>query len=366
MSQAARTSEPWHEPWPADGLESVPTCPVCGAAGRSLLFADLVDKVFRVAPGRWQLWRCHGCGSAYLDPRPSIDTIHLAYSNYYTHAEPAAKDDFDRLSSLRKLRRRLVNGYTRWRFSNGEEPYSYWGLPLLFALPSQRRRLDSEYRHLPKRLTEEGALLDIGCGNGDFLHIAARCGWHVMGIDPDAGAADACRRRGLHVVHGSIGALDSAQDQFDVITLSHVIEHVHDPLGLLRACHRLLKPNGQIWIQTPSITSEASRRYGCSWRGLEPPRHLVLFNYRSLRDALRHVGFHRMRCCAVPNPIKWIANASNNIQGDVADSAYKASIVGQRLFLAKACLYQALSPSSREFLTLAAYKTGTLSGTVST
>ena len=272
--------------WPADGVESVAYCPVCGEASREVMYTDLVDNAYRVAPGKWTLWKCIQCGSAYLDPRPTRDLIHLAYSNYYTHRVLRRKDDYTSLNALRKLRRRLVNGYTDWRYSSGEEPASHWGILVLLALLPQRRRLDSEYRHSPRRPVNGGKLLDVGCGDGSFLRVATRCDWHATGLDPDVNAVASCRSNALDVLHGGIERFGAVESRFDVITLNHVIEHVPDPIELLRSCYRLLKLGGQLWLQTPNIDSLGSRRYGRHWRGLEPPRHLVLFDPVSLRSAL--------------------------------------------------------------------------------
>ena len=69
-------------------------CPVCGETDRKILHSDLIDNAFRVAPGKWALWKCAMCSGAYLDPRPNPATIHLAYANYYTHQEVLGKDDY--------------------------------------------------------------------------------------------------------------------------------------------------------------------------------------------------------------------------------------------------------------------------------
>lgn len=90
-----------------------------------------------------------------------------------------------------------------------------------------------------------------------------------------------------------LNGFGAVESRFDVITLNHVIEHVSDPIELLRSCYRLLKLGGQLWLQTPNIDSLGSRRYGRHWRGLEPPRHLVLFDPVSLRSALHQAGFQR-------------------------------------------------------------------------
>src|SRR6266852_6812100 len=78
-------SRPWLEDWPSEGLEAVKCCPVCDSGQRTQLYSNLIDNVFYTAPGHWTLYRCQGCGSAYLDPRPTPEFIHLAYRNYYTH-----------------------------------------------------------------------------------------------------------------------------------------------------------------------------------------------------------------------------------------------------------------------------------------
>jgi SAM-dependent methyltransferase len=135
-------------------------------------------------------------------------------------------------------------------------------------------------------------LLDVGCGDGKFLVLAQQMGWAVTGLEPDPSAASNTRAKGITVIEGDISALADHVACFDVITCSHVIEHVHDPVAVLQAMHRLLKPGGRLWIETPNINSFGHERYGEHWRGLEPPRHLVLFNVESLSKVLHTIGFH--------------------------------------------------------------------------
>src|ERR1700688_1700355 len=73
--------------WPRSGLESVKECPVCGSTRRRVLYGGLRDNVFFCAPGAWTLHDCLDCASAYMDPRPSAETLYLAYRTYYTHDE---------------------------------------------------------------------------------------------------------------------------------------------------------------------------------------------------------------------------------------------------------------------------------------
>ena len=135
-------------------------------------------------------------------------------------------------------------------------------------------------------------LLDIGCGGGEWLESVRSAGWTVYGVEPDPVARRMAEAKGIPV-WGSIGDVPRDAPRFDYITLSHVIEHVHDPIGLLRSCHALLKPGARIYIDTPNIDAIGHARFGRNWRGLEPPRHLVIFGRKSLYLALEKAGFQK-------------------------------------------------------------------------
>jgi 2-polyprenyl-3-methyl-5-hydroxy-6-metoxy-1,4-benzoquinol methylase len=286
----SHTDTPWNTPWPIDELESVPACPVCGSAERTMLHKDLIDNVFFVAQGKWTLHSCTQCKSAYLDPRPNPTSIGKAYGTYYTHAVGTPRDNTTQLSSFRRVRRMISNGYLNNRYGTQRQPASGLGQWVALLLHGQRQALDTEFRHLPKPAQGQ-RLLDIGCGNGSFLVNAREAGWQVSGLEPDPKAADAAQQRGLDVTVGTVDLLASESDCFDVITLSHVIEHVHEPKQLLQAVHRLLKPGGMLYIDTPNVQSNGAVLFKKNWRGLETPRHLVLFNTVSLTDLLNEIGF---------------------------------------------------------------------------
>ncbi|HEX4349274.1 MAG TPA: class I SAM-dependent methyltransferase, partial [Verrucomicrobiae bacterium] len=78
---------------------------------------------------------------------------------------------------------------------------------------------------------------------------------------------------------------------FDAITMTHVIEHLHDPMDTLRRCWKLLKPGGQITVTTPNLNSRGHQIFGADWLALDPPRHLILFTEASLRMAMENCGF---------------------------------------------------------------------------
>lgn len=291
---------PWEQDWPGAGLQTLSRCPLCGHRERSLWHCGLRDETFRVAAGRWDLWRCSSCHCAYLDPRPSEATVLDAYGCYYTHEPP--KTQASGASNVPGgWRDRLANGYCRARFGAPRRPASSWGVWVFRALPIRRSALDREFRHLPRLPAQGGRLLDVGCGNGTFLGVAAACGWHVTGLEPDPMAAAQAAGCGHEVQVAGLDALDDLEAQYDVITMSHVIEHLHDPARALVQCHRLLRPGGRLWLETPNAESIGHQRFGRHWRGLEAPRHLVLFAATGLSRLLRRAGFTSVQSLPVPS-----------------------------------------------------------------
>jgi len=340
--------------WPTDGLESVPNCPVCGSAQREVLYSDLTDRVFNVAPGKWTLHQCTQCQSAYLDPRPNQATIGLAYARYYTHD---AEDHpiVRRKGIVRAFIHDAMNGYRNARFGLNRQPSIRAGRWMIPMLPSIKAAVDAQCRDLPRPPTGGGRLLDVGFGNGGFLTLATEAGWNAEGIDFDERAVEVARSRGLSVRCISADTFKEAEALYDVITISHVIEHVYDPVGLLRALFAQLKPGGMLWLDTPNLDSKGHQHFQKNWRDLDPPRHLVLFGGQTLMKVLQDCGFvdiqRRWRGLSVFDvyPVSEALERS-------ADTS-QASRQGKpplREVLAE--LDEMIRPSRREFITLTAQK----------
>jgi SAM-dependent methyltransferase len=295
--------------WMAGGLESVPLCPVCNSARREKLHTDLQDRVFFCAPGKWQLYRCLDCGAGFLDPRPNPETIGEAYRVYYTHEKTGGKAE--RPSNFRKrFRLKMRNGYLNAAF--GQKFAVASPLAGIFCSATKKRETARWARHL--RLPDrEPRLLDVGCGNGAFLAEIRAGGWEVYGVEPDAKAVAACRKAGLVVKQGMLSPDSFPEDFFAAITLSHVIEHLHDPVGTLRLCHKFLRPGGTLWIATPNLQAFGHTRFGRDWMALDAPRHLVLFTPATLKTALKKAGF---ATCSDPLPTegaKFLFRASDAV-----------------------------------------------------
>ena len=123
-----------------------------------------------------------------------------------------------------------------------------------------------------------GKLLDIGCGVGDFLHVAENKGWQCTGVEPSEEAREIARQR----IKGDLlysEDLEQLTDQsFDLITMWHVLEHVDDLKWQVAQLQRLIKPNGRIVIAVPNYRSYDGRFYNAYWAAYDVPRHLNHFN----------------------------------------------------------------------------------------
>jgi 2-polyprenyl-3-methyl-5-hydroxy-6-metoxy-1,4-benzoquinol methylase len=358
MSEAIKNvvspaNPPWHTAWPADELEHVAACPVCGSVVRETLHENLVDNVFFVAPGHWTLYHCTQCKNAYLDPRPDRASIGKAYGTYYTHSAGETRTRSRTPGALQRLKLRLSNGYVNQRYGTRREPASASGRWLGRLLPRQRQRLDVEFRYLPRPHAGQ-KLLDIGCGNGDFLLSAREAGWRVVGIDPDPKAIAVATQRGLDVSVGSIESLTGRSGCFDAITLSHVLEHVHEPQHVVQAIHRLLKPGGVIYIDTPNIESRGAQYWGKNWRGLETPRHLVLFSLEGLVGLLKAGGFDSLQIKRRTAVRKFVYLSSLRMQQGKSPNGREPAKLPLTLRLRLKYSFTRLE--QEEFLTLVAWK----------
>jgi SAM-dependent methyltransferase len=139
-------------------------------------------------------------------------------------------------------------------------------------------------------------------------------GWNIQGVEIDRKSAMiATKTFGIPVHIGTLEEAKYSNGYFDAITLSHVIEHVHDPIILLRECFRILKPSGCLVVSTPNITSLGHARFERNWRGLEPPRHLYLFSRSTIENIASKAGFQKIKVWTTPANAEWIALESIGI-----------------------------------------------------
>lgn len=265
-----------------------PACINCGAPGVPL-YADLDDRLFGTS-GTWSLRRCgnSACGLLWLDPMPLEEDIHKAYASYYTHAAPQAEGGL-----LRRLFNSAKRGYlaNHYGYSAGAAERLLGLLPWFY--PGRPAELDFSVMWL--KAGSRGRLLDVGAGSGWLVEHMNALGWQAEGLDFDPQSVASARTRGLVFHQGGLPQQNFAEAAFDAVTMSHCIEHVHDPLAWLVEVRRILKPGGRLALATPNNASFGHATFGESWFALDPPRHLHLFNSAAMTTLMRRAGFTKFR-----------------------------------------------------------------------
>jgi SAM-dependent methyltransferase len=135
-----------------------------------------------------------------------------------------------------------------------------------------------------------GRFLEVGAGLGERLVQFTEAGWEVVGQDIDPKAARLARDRGILVHQCPVTELVGRERLFDLIGLSHVLEHATDPAEMLRACAALLAPGGRICVVSPNARSLGRKLFGRWWFGLEQPRHLAIPTVESLERLADRLG----------------------------------------------------------------------------
>jgi 2-polyprenyl-3-methyl-5-hydroxy-6-metoxy-1,4-benzoquinol methylase len=149
------------------------------------------------------------------------------------------------------------------------------------------------------------------------LKQAAQLGWQTLGIEMDGSAVQAATEQGLRVLQGGYELLEAYAGQADCIVCSHVLEHVHQPLTMLRLLIASLKPQGTLLLSAPNASSDLRFHYGENWRGLEAPRHLAIPDANWLIGWLQGEGF---QCTQVPSHLFDTAVESERIRRRVLHS----------------------------------------------
>ena len=176
-----------------------------------------------------------------------------------------------------------------------------------FAVDHDAARFIPELDALARRHGGPGSLLDVGCATGSYLVHAQARGWRVTGVESAAFARqEAARRTNATVVER---CEDLPADQtFDVVTLHHVLEHVHTPVAFLRDSI-VPRVGGTLLVEVPNFDSLAARVYGPRWRDLRPEQHVFHYTPHVLAAVVEAAGLRVRRIYSLWQPL-WSVRAT--------------------------------------------------------
>jgi SAM-dependent methyltransferase len=229
-----------------NGRFASPGCPLCAES----------HTRHRVTKGGYAVYRCPNCKLEFLHPQPDDGVLASIYGADYFLGHGSKKSE-ERTAELKRATACLY-----------------------------LRRLQRTFSH------GGGRILEVGCGNGDFLLQARQGGCQVHGIEYSASAAEIANQRlGPGTVqNGTLGSVAVPDGSFDAVVACDVIEHVRDPRLFLNRAHACLRPGGALFLVTPSVDSWSCRCMRSHWMEYKV-EHLFYFGTDSLRLLLESTGF---------------------------------------------------------------------------
>jgi predicted SAM-dependent methyltransferase len=220
-------------------MEDLKECPVC----RHKQFDHFLKcRDHSISGESFNLLKCLSCSFVFTNPRPAQSEIGPYYQS-------------DAYISHHSDKKGLV--------------------PFLYRRIRKQQFIDKT-NIIKQYQKSKPELLDIGCGTGAFIKHCNSLGWRTTGVEPDADARMTAFNSKLNVFDTDF--LKTCQGNFDVITLWHVLEHVHELDERMQQLKKLIRKDGIIIVAVPNLNSFDARYYQTYWAAYDVPRHLYHFS----------------------------------------------------------------------------------------
>lgn len=218
------------------------------------------DSKWDLCKNGYDIYKCNHCNHFFVHPMPTDNELENIYSS--------------------------VEGYHSNK--DAEFPNNYHFNELFYD------QVDKISQYMKK-----GLILDVGCSNGEFLALARKNGYHVHGVELNKSTASIALNNGIPVSVNTLEKSCFPENNFDVVRLGDIIEHVTDVKGFIKEVHRILKPGGIVLINTPNhdaffpkTTYFLFKTFGIPWSHPTPPHHLNQFSPKSVGFLLAENKFN--------------------------------------------------------------------------
>ncbi len=230
-------------------------CLLCKSQNISIF---ITSKDYALTREKFDIYQCASCGFLFTQDAPSEDnmTRYYSFEDYISHSD-----------TKKKLADKIYH------------------LCRSFMLRRKQKLIDNVCHQ------KKGALLDVGCGTGYFLNVMRRKGWDVVGIEKNKVARAIAKQKFNLETLPSDQLINLDERSFDVITLWHVLEHVHSAEIYLQHMHRVLKDRGVLIVAVPNQLSFDAQYYQKYWAAYDLPRHLWHFSPITIGNLTNRLGF---------------------------------------------------------------------------
>lgn len=245
-------------------------CPVC--ENRSLE-NKLICKDYLVSKESFAIVECTACGVRLTNPFPIETELEKFYQS----------EDYASHQTKRKSLMDVLYSIVRW-----------------YALRKKEKQIKKLF-HSISSSQKEKSLLDIGCGNGDFIRLCQRKGWKIKGVEPNPKAREVASQKTGQIIEKNIQLIEN--QQFGLISCWHSLEHVPHINETIKKCYDLLIKDGIMVIALPNYMCYDAQLYKEYWAGYDVPRHLYHFEKNSVKKLLKK---HKLKLIHTL-PMKWDA-----------------------------------------------------------
>jgi len=231
--------------------ERIEHCPSCN----SKEFRNyLICQDHTVSKESFAITQCINCNLLLTNPRPSKKSIgkYYASEDYISHTDKA-------------------NNITNYLYK------------IVRNITFKTKRNWIEKNEGKKKI------LDYGCGTGQFLKYLSQNNWETTGVEPDDQARDIASKTDGIKVYSKIEEV--SKEKFNIITLWHVLEHVHEINKLIEHLQKLLTKKGRLIIAVPNHDSYDRKYYKEYWAAYDVPKHLYHFNTETLTELMKQHSF---------------------------------------------------------------------------
>lgn len=267
-------------------------CPICSQK-TSFSFTAPCDYRKPSKANSYDVYWCFQCQFGQVWERPTREEVVGFYNldNYYTHK--SVRDNVTNTNEISFFDRLRVN--LAWRLDRGEE-----------ISPNEATLLLEE--------ADSFEFLEIGCGNGTNMSQFIDKGFSAVGVEPDPKAREAAKKAGYTVYEGTAENLPESiiGRKFDVVLMSHVLEHCLDINAAVSNAKGMLKKGGIYIVETPNNEALGFKEQKAEWPWSDIPRHLNFFTPSSLHSIIAKHEFdvisekYRGFCRQFSN--SWLAN----------------------------------------------------------
>ena len=272
----------------------VQNCPACGFSKYEKVLTVLD---YLVSNESFDILECHDCSLRFTSPIPNKEDI----GDYYK------SDDY--ISHTGKANSIINKIYIFVQY---------------FTLRSKRK--------IVKRISQKksGSILDIGCGTGEFLKTMKQAGWNINGVEINKEA------RKLAELNTNLAILNQTEffkstRKYDLITLWHSLEHLHELEKFLNKIFTSLSTNGIVIIAVPNYKSFDADYYQNNWAAYDVPRHLYHFSFKAIIKLMEKFKFKLIESKQLPFDPFYVSLLSE-ISTTPRKNVVKAMLVGWKSY----------------------------------